>query len=411
MNKKSIKQKGILTELSIANQTYKDLQLVQSFITLKMGTDPPKILCNKLIANIMKGNTYCTSDVVMIETVTTVFSEQEILEARRLIFDFFPPEDDKGLDMGAKERRHTTKLHAEDVVNKVIEVSKKTNDVILCMPWNETFHEFISGEEKLANEVIKQKEGEIDERFAALEKQIDLKNKATIEAVKVMCDNLQKFGVGSQQGVGLNARRNSLARGGGGAGGLVQPAPALGQYASVVSGKAGFPAAPTGRERSDSTAKRRRLDDASDTPEQLGDAPATPGWEVKGRRGHRAQKAVVGNGGGSGHATGRKMKTARADIFIYAVDISTTVDDIVEDLASSNIEVHANHVVKKTRAGVEARFDCYRISVKQEDLDKSLKPETWPLGVRVRPWVHYPASRPSHGREGDQVGSAAGHAH
>ena len=120
---------------------------------------------------------------------------------------------------------------------------------------------------------------------------------------------------------------------------------------------------------------------------------------------------MVGNGGGSGHATGRKMKTARADIFIYAVDISTTVDDIVEDLASSNIEVHANHVVKKTRAGVEARFDCYRISVKQEDLDKSLKPETWPLGVRVRPWVHYPASRPSHGREGDQVGSAAGHAH
>ena len=154
-----------------------------------------------------------------------------------------------------------------------------------------------------------------------------------------------------------------------------------------------------------------RLDDTTDTTEQHIDVPSTPGWEVRGRRGHRAQKAVVGNGGGVGQTTGRKMKTARADIFIYAVDISTTVDDIVEDLAASNIEVHANHVVKKTRAGIEARFDCYRISVKQEDLEKSLKPETWPLGVRVRPWVHYPASRPVNGREGAHAGTAAGHGH
>ena len=41
-------------------------------------------------------------------------------------------------------------------------------------------------------------------------------------------------------------------------------------------------------------------------------------------------------------------------------------------------------------------------------MDKSLKPETWPLGVRVRQWVHYPARRPIPGGQGDQVGQAAG---
>ena len=93
-----------------------------------MGTDNPppevkRLLCNKLVANVMKGNTYCTSEALMIETVTTVFTEKEILEARRKIFDLFPVADDKGLDMGAKERRQTAKLHAEDVIKKVIKVS------------------------------------------------------------------------------------------------------------------------------------------------------------------------------------------------------------------------------------------------------------------------------------------------
>jgi hypothetical protein len=129
-----------------------------------MGTDPPpgkRLLCNKLIANVMKGNTYCTSEALMIEGVATVFTENEILVARRMIYDFFPPVDDKGLDMGAKERRHTVKLHAEDVVNKVIDVSKTEHDVIF-LPWIETFHDFVSGEERLAREVIKQKDNEIE---------------------------------------------------------------------------------------------------------------------------------------------------------------------------------------------------------------------------------------------------------
>ena len=214
-------------------------------------------------------------------------------------------------------------------------------------------------------------------------------------------------------------------------GGLAVPAPALGQYASIVTGRAGFPplqGVQRGRSSSVGGVKRPRLDDVPDVPRQRPaeaggqandrhventDRPNTPGWEQPGRRGHRSQKAVVGTGGGS---LGRKMKTARADIFIYAVDQSTTVGDIVEGLALNQIEVSPSHVVKKTRTDVQSRFDCYRISVKQEDMDKSLQPDMWPMGVRVRQWVHYrqqggqggPAGPGGHVREGQGLAGGRG---
>ena len=93
------------------------------------------------------------------------------------------------------------------------------------------------------------------------------------------------------------------------------------------------------------------------------------------------------------------MKTARSDIFVYAVDPTTEIEDIVADLAHFEIDVTASHVVKKTRDG--SSQDCYRISVKREDLAKALNPDTWPAGVRVREWAHYPPHR-------DQGGSGGG---
>ena len=120
-----------------------------------------------------------------------------------------------------------------------------------------------------------------------------------------------------------------------------------------------------------------------------------------GRKGHKAQKFVIGSGVRDSAGNARRMKTTRADVFVYAVDPDTTVDDIVEDLAYSKIEVSASNVVKKTRAGTTG-LDCYRISVKREDLANALNPDTWPAGVRVREWVHYPAPRT--GQEGGGQG-------
>ena len=33
-------------------------------------------------------------------------------------------------------------------------------------------------------------------------------------------------------------------------------------------------------------------------------------------------------------------------------------------------------------------------------MDKSLQPDMWPMGVRVRQWVHYPARRQQGGQGG-----------
>jgi hypothetical protein len=385
--------------------------------------EPKRILCNKLIANLMKGNTYCTSERILIDTVHSVFSQSEIFDARRLLFDFFPVIDAKWLDMGAKERRHNLRGHCEDIVNKVIGLCNVEHDVIFCLPWDAVFHDFISEEEKIGKEIIKQKDREIDAKFSDLEKRIDEKNKATIEAVKVMCDKIVKNSTCApvpSSGVGEEAPG--------------VPAPTLGQYARIVAGSAGFLSRINSeRQRSSSlsnrlvepvrdrsnSSKRKRLDEngagvhvgpgggntlhgqagsgAAVHGGQGGAAHAGPdsagnvqGWnQVTGQRGHRAQKFVVGSGTRNG--VERKMKTARADVFVYAVEPSTTVEDIVEDLSFSEVEVDPNHIVKKTRP--ESRLDCYRISVKREDLVKALQPDTWPAGVRVREWVHYPARR------------------
>lgn len=374
-----------------------------------------RILCNKLIANVMKGNTYCTSERILIDTVHSVFNETEILEARKIIYEIFPVADSKGLDMGAKERRHHLKGHCEDVVAKVLEACKIEHNVIFCLPWDATFHEFISEDEKVAREVIKQGDREIDTKFADLEKKIDDKNKATIEAVKLMCDRVINSTAKSTTGAHPPSP-------------LSVPAPELGPYARIVSGGSRAPANPgllSGRQgetaarfhgnrnsgnrenirdRSRSASKRPRLEDqppgTQDPAHDDGAPPVTPGWnQAGGRKGHRAQKFVVGSGVRDSAGAARRMKTARSDVFIYAVDPDTTVEDIIEDLAFSQVEVSAPNVVKKTRVGYTG-LDCYRISVKREDLEKALKPDTWPAGVRVREWVHYPARRP--GQDGGQ---------
>ena len=353
-----------------------------------------------------------------------MFSETEILEARRLIFDFFPVADNKGLDMGAKERRHHLRGHCEDLVNKVIEVCNRDHDVVFCMPWDATFHDFISEDERLAREVIIQRDSEIDAKFADLEKRIDEKNKATIEAVKGMCDKVIKTSSEKSSSAPVHGQPGPV----GSVATVGVPAPVLGQYARVVEGAAGFPALPnvdrvratTFRERSSSASKRRRTGDHPDEhagedhhasaghsqQQNSGTSPDPPGWTPAGsRRGHRAQKFVLGTGNRNTAGAVRRMKTSRADVFVYAVDPDTTVDDIVADLAYSEIEVAASHVVKKTREG-STGLDCYRISVKREDLVKALHPDTWPAGVRVREWVHYPARRPQ-GQEGAGQGQHA----
>ena len=122
----------------------------------------------------------------------------------------------------------------------------------------------------------------------------------------------------------------------------------------------------------------------------------------------KQKKCVVG----TSNQTGRKMRSPPADIFVYGVHPDTTPDDIVEDLACSNIIIRAQDIVIKSRE--EAFLKSYKISVKAEDLQKALDPSVWPLRVKVREFIYYsrkPAANQRHAGQGHVGQGHAGQKH
>ena len=61
------------------------------------------------------------------------------------------------------------------------------------------------------------------------------------------------------------------------------------------------------------------------------------------------------------------MKAAPADIFVWGVNPDITIDDIVEDLADSDIIVKPEDILKKTRVNEDQQqqgrrqLDCYKM--------------------------------------------------
>ena len=109
------------------------------------------------------------------------------------------------------------------------------------------------------------------------------------------------------------------------------------------------------------------------------------------------------------------MRSPPADIFIYGVHPDTTPDDIVQDLACSDIIIRVQDIQIKSRE--EAYLKSYKISVKAEDLQKALDPSVWPLRVKVREFIHYsrkPAANQrydGHGHGHSQAGAQGGTGH
>ena len=114
---------------------------------------------------------------------------------------------------------------------------------------------------------------------------------------------------------------------------------------------------------------------------------STPSWA-------RPMIGIIGIGIG---IIGRKMRSPPADIFIYGVHPDTSEEDIVNDLAESNIMVEVKEVILKSKP--EAFLKSFKISVKAEDLQKAFDPSIWPLRVKVREFIYYSkkSTRPSPG--------------
>ena len=118
---------------------------------------------------------------------------------------------------------------------------------------------------------------------------------------------------------------------------------------------------------------------------------------------------------GTSNQVGRKMRSPPADIFVYGVHPDTTPEDIVQDLACSDIIIRITDIVMKSKE--EAYLKSYKISVKAEDLLKALDPSVWPLRVKVREFIHYSRrssagnSQGGHRQGGGHVGRGVGVEH
>lgn len=160
-----------------------------------------KVICNELLSNVLRGIMYCnqyiTNDTAMVDTLEQVFSPDAVHEARRILYknfyNLFPddPNDPNGGQMGAKEKEIKKRWHIQDIIEKMHVIAKIDHDIEFCVPWDYKYF-IVSDEEKRFREIIKEKDLEIDTKFSALEKVIEIQNRATIRAVEsVMKDALE----------------------------------------------------------------------------------------------------------------------------------------------------------------------------------------------------------------------------
>ena len=82
------------------------------------------------------------------------------------------------------------------------------------------------------------------------------------------------------------------------------------------------------------------------------------------------------------------MKSPPVYIFCeWCPNWDTEKEYILADLVDSDIKISETEIVL-TSKGTPAVVS-FKISVKAEDLDKTLNPNVWPMRVKVREFIHY----------------------
>ena len=157
-----------------------------------------KVICNELLSNVLRGIILCPNynitDLFMVDTLDSVFGSDAVHEARRILYKnfytLFPddPNDPNEINVGAKEREVRKRDFLKDIVEKMHIIAKIDHDIEFCVPWDYKYI-IVSDEEKRFRDIIKEKDLEIDAKFSALEKVIELQNRATIMAVENVMQN------------------------------------------------------------------------------------------------------------------------------------------------------------------------------------------------------------------------------
>ena len=157
-----------------------------------------KVICNELLSNVLRGiihqSPYNISDDYILHNLEPVFSPQAVHEAQRILYKnfytLFPddPNEMNGGQIGAKEKEVKKRWFLQDIIEKMRVIADIDHDIEFCVPWDYKYI-IISEEEKRVRDVLKEKDLEIDAKFSALEKVIELQNRATIMAVENVMQN------------------------------------------------------------------------------------------------------------------------------------------------------------------------------------------------------------------------------
>ena len=333
----------------------------------------------------------------LIEAILRACDKEEIKNSWTVLFTHFK-------DVWCKQRnkpvieiaRTELRLMVKDIVDQLVVIEKSSDNMrLLCMPWHYIIKNLETDSEHRANLMVEEATNQVDMKLEAMEERIIKKSQDMFASIKAMVDiavnKQQQHACGHGQSApasyagvtaGMSQQLAGHARGWGQeAGGAVQvrvTQPRTG--ARAAQGGLQVPSNPI-RSRSPSI-KRVKLDDGS-TLEVIQDRSSS-----KSRS--NTKKAVTGTSNTS--VTGRKMRSPPADIFIYGVHPDTTEEDIVNDLADSGIMIESKDVIKKSKD--DAPLKSFKISVKAEDLQKSLDPSVWPLRVKVREYIYYSRKSP-----------------
>ena len=151
------------------------------------------IVNNEVLGNVLRGLLYNIKEEDIFSTVDNCFSSDEVYEARKvlvkLFFGLFDQEEPNGRYIGPKEREIKKDENLTEIILKMQEVVRMDHDVEFCIPWNYSYV-VVSDEEKRFQQMVRQKDLEIDMKFQNLEKTIEMKNREVISAVKSIIDNV-----------------------------------------------------------------------------------------------------------------------------------------------------------------------------------------------------------------------------
>ena len=175
--------RNVLTNFTGEREKYEPMVIVNK-----------KVVCNELLSNVLRGIMHGMEADAMADIIEQNFESDATYDARKILFknffNLFPqdPNDPNELQneegqMGAKEKEIKKKWNVEDIIKKMMVIANLEHDIEFCVTWDYKYV-IVTDEEKKIRELIKEKDKEIDAKFSALEKVIELQNRATIMAVE-----------------------------------------------------------------------------------------------------------------------------------------------------------------------------------------------------------------------------------